>query len=259
MGDKMEKQSERRIYITFAGVLVGSFLIGVLMGTGIAALKGTLGGLEQLWSRIKQLAVYVMPVVFAGYNAVLFALSMHIYHKNRRLAELWDGEDEAVIERIEQQLNFPMLFASISMILNYMFFVILVELAEFTELSKAASGVVMALNIVIFVLGFAWYIVVAKLVVDLEKRLNPEKRGNVLDLKFTKRWEESCDEAEKQVIGQCAYKAFRVTNTTCMILWLIAFISEFTFHTGVFPVVCICAIWMVQNVSFIGTAMKLER
>jgi hypothetical protein len=255
----MEKQSERRIYITFAGVLVGSFLIGVLMGTGIAALKGTLGGLEQLWSRIRQLAVYVMPVVFAGYNAVLFAVSLHIYHKNKRLADLWDGEDEEVIDRIEHQLNFPMLFASISMILNYMFFVILVELAAFTELSKAASRVVMALNIGIFVLGFAWYIVVAKLVVELEKRLNPEKRGNVLDLKFTKRWEESCDEAEKQVIGQCAYKAFGTTNTTCMILWLIAFLSEFTFHTGVFPVVCICVIWLVQNVSFIGTAMKLER
>ena len=39
---------------------------------------------------------------------------------------------------------------------------------------------------------------IAKLVVDLEKKLNPEKKGSVFEMQFQKTWLESCDEAQKQ-------------------------------------------------------------
>lgn len=46
----------------------------------------------------------------------------------------------------------------------------------------------------------------------------PEKKTSVYDLKFQKKWMDSCDEAEKILIGKCAYKAFGKTNLTCVIL-----------------------------------------
>ena len=49
--------------------------------------------------------------------------------------------------------------------------------------------------------------------VDAAKKTNPEKTASVYDTKFQKKWLDSCDEAEKIMIGKCAFKAYAATNT----------------------------------------------
>ena len=68
--------------------------------------------------------------------------------------------------------------------------------------------------------------------VDAAKKLNPEKTASVYDMKFQKKWMESCDEAEKIMIGKCAYKAYAATNTACAILALVLAFSALIFETG---------------------------
>ena len=63
-------------------------------------------------------------------------------------------------------------------------------------------------------------IVLQGFVVDLVRRLNPEKQGNVYDVKFRKKWLSSCDEAERQQIGQAAYVSFTVSNYTGLLVWV---------------------------------------
>lgn len=58
--------------------------------------------------------------------------------------------------------------------------------------------------------------------VDSAKKTNPEKTVSVYDIKFQKKWMDSCDEAEKIMIGKCAFRASTVTNTVCLILSLIS-------------------------------------
>ena len=36
--------------------------------------------------------------------------------------------------------------------------------------------------------------------------MNPEKTASVYDMKFQKKWLETCDEAEKIIVGKCAFK-----------------------------------------------------
>ena len=47
-----------------------------------------------------------------------------------------------------------------------------------------------------------------QMTVDFQKIMNPEKQGSVYDLRFQKKWEESCDELEKFTIYRSAYKAY---------------------------------------------------
>jgi hypothetical protein len=103
------------------------------------------------------------------------------------------------------------------------------------------------------------YIIISKVTVDLEKKLNPEKQGSVFDMRFAKKWEASCDEAQKQIMCKSAYAAFQAANMTCLILWWIAVVIQIFANTGGFPVTCICAIWLVLNVTYSRTAMKLQR
>ncbi|WP_154514486.1 DUF3169 family protein [Sharpea porci] len=41
-------------------------------------------------------------------------------------------------------------------------------------------------------------------------------------LNFQKKWLEDSDEADKIIIGKCAYKASLLTNLTCVILLIIS-------------------------------------
>lgn len=54
-------------------------------------------------------------------------------------------------------------------------------------------------------------------------------------MKFQKKWLDTCDEAEKIIVGKCAFKAFNVTNSVCSILAIILAISALMFGIGFFP------------------------
>ena len=58
-------------------------------------------------------------------------------------------------------------------------------------------------------------IIIQQRCVDAVKRMNPEKTASVYDVKFQRKWMDSCNEAEKLMIGKCAYKAYAAANTAC--------------------------------------------
>ena len=52
-------------------------------------------------------------------------------------------------------------------------------------------------DLILFLASVAVLVVLQQKIVDLERRINPEKRGSVYDMKFQKTWMDSCDEAER--------------------------------------------------------------
>lgn len=57
--------------------------------------------------------------------------------------------------------------------------------------------------------------------IKLLQKTHPEKKGDVSSMKFQQQWLESCDEAEKEVIYQSAYKAFSFTSKCLSFLLLL--------------------------------------
>lgn len=51
-------------------------------------------------------------------------------------------------------------------------------------------------------------------------------------MRFQKKWMESCDEAEKIIVGKCAFKAYSVTNSVCYVLEIVLVICALAFGTG---------------------------
>ena len=50
------------------------------------------------------------------------------------------------------------------------------------------------------------------------QRVYPEKKGDPASRKFQKEWLESCDEAERAMIYQSAYKSYMTANKTIPLL-----------------------------------------
>ena len=107
----------------------------------------------------------------------------------------------------------------------------------------------------VFVLVFA-----QQKLVDLTRKMNPEKQGSIYDTKFRKKWIESCDEAEQKQIGQAAYKAYNVVSAVCPILWAALLMLSYAFHFELLmPTFILCLLWLLLQVSYCLECIRLGR
>ena len=164
--------------------------------------------------------------------------------------------DEQIIEAVEDKLSQGMFILSVIMIVQMLFFGIM--MADLENIADSSFALAMAAAGV-FVAGNLAQLKQQQLMVDLEKEMNPSKKGSVYDAKFRDKWEESCDELEKVIIYKSAYKAYKTTALTCIVLWVVTATLSIAFKTGPLPSIAVTVIWLVQTVSYCREAMKLER
>ena len=218
-------------------------------GNGIQAIGGLVSGL------IRETSYYVnLPVVILSF--ILVAI---LYKQCRNMYEKWDNEDEDSIYKIEYKLGIALTITAIDTVTMMVSMVIgFGQILSYDKLSEIS-----VIKICCFVLGnvmMALFTVIAQQkIVNFEKEINPEKQGSVYDIKFRKKWVESCDEAERLKIYQSAYSSYIVTSGTCMALIMFSLCAMYLWDAGIMPVIFVGIIWMVQMVSYCVKSIQLDR
>ena len=69
-------------------------------------------------------------------------------------------------------------------------------------------------------------------------------------MKFQKKWIESCDEMEQQMIYKAAFHAYKVTNYLCLTLWTGFTVLAVVLKISLWPVTIVSAIWLTMAVSY---------
>lgn len=262
MKDKNTEKNNKKIYITFIVILVILYRIGYAAGTLVA--KGEKNGsLDTLLATLKNNLIFVMPPLFLVLAIISLIAVLVLFWSCKKMYKKLQNhpEDDDLWDTLEEKLNSPMILANIMMIVDVFFFSCIIWLTESTSYGNNGGYEVAILvaDIISFVVVLIVGLFITKGIVDLEKKLNPEKQGNVFDFHFNEVWLASCDEGQKLITYEAAYKAFQDTNAACMILWILAFMGMFIFKTGIYPILCICIIWLVNNVSYMLRAAKLEK
>ncbi len=126
------------------------------------------------------------------------------------------------------------------------------------QLLQVGSLAEAVLLVVFLVAQLVWIMALQALTIGATKVIHPEKRGSVFDTKFQKDWYQSCDEAERQQIGQCSYFTFRLMNVlfpaAMVILLLLATINQA--QPG--WILLVGGLWMAQLVGYQGMAYHLD-
>lgn len=213
-------------------------------------------------------AAYVVsaaPALCLALTAVYVLLNLGVQtwgwatlNKCAKQARALTPDDEDSLETLEEKLGYPMVAASVMQVVNMAFFPVIMRLTLEESVPKATSDIVFAVTVAVFLLAMVAGFALSKKSVDVEKQLNPEKRGSLLDTSFQKTWEASCDEAQKRMIYEGGYRAFQAGSKTCSTLWLIGVLSQFLLGTGVLPILMVCAIWLVLQVSYFTATHRLE-
>lgn len=257
--DKKNEKTSKKV-IRFVVIMIVSFIVGGVFGVLTSRAEEAGVDFGAIFNNIDNHAVYALPWLFVGVLIIGGGICLAYYLKAKKAFAKWNGEDEDSISKVELMLSKVAVISNIALILDYFF--ISAWLHFSVSDTVTVSDKMLIINSIICIVAFlvvlVFAVIIQRAVVELEKKINPEKRGEVLDTNFQKDWENSFDEAEKIMAGKAAFKSFKVTNATCLILWLLSIIGQVMFDIGIVPALFVTIIWLVSTVSYQVEAMKLE-
>ena len=227
----------------------------------VAAIFGGVLGFAAGWIGHDNLSEVIVSAVSNGLTAaapwallatsvVSLAAILWLYRGARGMFTTWDGEDDDVMDRADEKLNWALLITAAQIVLGMFFFAV----------AQSAHNMTALWSVLLFIVSIFLLVFAQQKIVDLTRKMNPEKKGSVYDTKFRKKWLESCDEAEQKQIGQAAYKAYNVVSTACPILWAALLMLSFAFNfSPLMPTFVVCFIWLLLQVSYCLETIRLGK
>lgn len=253
------KQENRKAMPRFILIVVLSLVFGGVLGFALVSLN-----LENFEDTLAAAGLFftnhVAPWLIIALPVAELAVCLPIYFSAKKQLAAWDGEDEAVSSQIEARLSVCIWITGLATVLAM--FLLAAMFAGFV----GNAGTPQMMPAPLFFGGLAGFLadlfvpmVLEQKLIDLTKRLNPEKKGSVYDTKFQKKWYDSCDEAERAIIGQCAFQAYRAMCYTCMALWVVFAVGGMFFNWGFLPAMAVCIVWGVGQSAYAWWCLKLDR
>ncbi|MGN0352110.1 MAG: DUF3169 family protein [Roseburia sp.] len=249
---KQIRQDNKKAGARFAIILGISLVVGVFVGMVVCLLKYSFA--EMTAEGIQNLLIVSSGYCSLTLNVILILIAMCLYKHARKMYANWEEDDEEQMRQIEGELSIALLFSSVDMIQGYFFFA--VGASGMAVLGDNYTAGILGMNLVALILTIVLTMASQKVIVDFEREMNPEKRGSVYDMDFAKKWESSCDEAEKMAIYKAGYKSYKATHMCCLVLWVFCVLAGFIWNIGILPVAIVTIIWMVSVVSYCINCMK---
>lgn len=251
------KKANRKAMPKFILIMVISIIVGGAMGFisakyGINALRGSMKNAVELFG------MYIAPILMSVIAIIVPLVSVTHYTKAKKLLSAWDGEDEEICDAAEKRLSIIMWITGAALIISY-FLIAASYSCGVAAFDCKVSIAMLFISIAAFFGILIEAVVIQQKCVDAAKTINPEKTASVYDTKFQKKWIDSCDEAEKILIGKCAFKAYSATNTACSILAAVLAICALVFGIGFLPSLVVCLIWLVNQCVYCKEALKYSK
>ncbi len=254
--NKEIKKVNRRAMPVFILLIV----IGGIVG-GLLAFLVTEYDLNTLSAGIKAAGRYfgmnIVPWLMIATAVALPVVTIPIYKKAKKLTAAWDGEDDEIFDAVGKNLSVALWISGAANIFSFFLMAVLSSYV-YDMLADARHSVVMC-TAAAFLCALIEVVIIQQKCVDAAKRISPEKTASVYDIRFQKKWIDSCDEAEKIVMGKCAFKAYSVSNKVCQVLIGILFICAVAFHIGFLPSLAVCVIWIVNQSVYFKETLKYSK
>ena len=251
------KKANRKALPKFLLLLIASAAAGGVIGH-FSVRYGLDGLAEPMKAAGVVFAGRVAPWLLVALAVLVPAVAIPFYRAAKKLLAGWDGEDEDVSDAVDEKLSAAIWIVSAAIIVGY-FLLAAAYSRGFAAFENDKSAYMVLLGIGGFLAVLVECILIQQKCVDAAKKTNPEKTASVYDMRFQKKWMDSCDEAEKAMVGKCAFKAFSAASSVCNALALVFTLSALIFNTGFLPVLAVCLVWLVGQCVYCREAMKCGR
>lgn len=251
------KKVNRKALPKFILIMLICLIVGGAVGFfsakyGLNTLSGSMKAVGEIFG------LYIAPWLMLSIAIIEPVISIPLYRKARKLLNTWDGEDDEVCDTAEGKLSIIIWLTGAALIISY-FLIAASYSGGFAAFENEDFTLPFFIGIAAFFIILIETVIIQQKCIDAAKITNPEKTVSVYDMKFQKKWVDSCDEAEKIMIGKCAFKAYTVTNTVCTILAVVLAICALIFEIGFLPSLVVCIIWIINQSVYCKEAVKYSK
>ena len=251
------RSANRKALPKFIAAMAIFLMVGFAIGFFASAY-----GLDTVADSLKRagafFGMYIAPWLAVALALILPMICVPIYRSAKKLIHAWDGEDEDISGAIDRKLSFVAWLTGVFLILSY--FLMAASYSKgFSILENKSLTALYFASIAAFIAVIIEVLIFGQKCVDAAKQINPEKKASIYDMKFQKKWLEDCDEAEKLLIGQCAFKAYSATNKVCAVLAGILAVSALLFNIGFLPSLVVCLIWIINHSVYCTEAIRYSK
>ncbi|MGN1131154.1 MAG: DUF3169 family protein [Ruminococcus sp.] len=230
--------------LAVAGGIVG-FLSGIYIPRDFV--------LDDFLNTYSPYAFYIATGLSICVLIISLAFPFRYYCKSKSMYKNGDKEDDELISAIDRILGYGSIILSVLSILSLIPFAIwfhnfavsLKTDALFESSNISTLWVTYLIIFAVILFNFVLY----RAVVQLVKKTNPEKKGDVLSLKFSKDWESTLGEAEKMIVYKVSRKAYQFISKLSYILFFVALIGDLLFGFGIVPAIFTGAIAIASVLS----------
>lgn len=247
------KQEDKKSFGKFIVMLIICLVIGFIGGFCSGYLSDPDTGLVQLLEKAGEKILEIAPYVYLAYGVIMAVIISVRVLKDKKIARKWDGEDEDYIEEAERKLSIDLSIVEMANIIS----MLLGAISVYQFIDRGLVHAVVALGTMLIYSFFS--IVMEGTLVNLEKELNPEKRGSVFGTDFQKKWMESCDEAEILESGKAAIKAFQVMQFVAIAMVVIFTVWGMSEPIGLYAVAGIVVVWGSSALTYFIQCCKKRK
>ena len=252
MKEKKTNSYKRALKIMVVGGVLGGISGGLCMA---AKTHGSGLYLKEIIVLIQNMMAPLLGIIFAG-SVILEEGS---YRRLKTICEKQQTAEDEECDRLEYEEEkegaFGMNVNVLSQILCILVLTFGYSMKYITADGHAYRFLAACMIFVAcFLYEYFWQIRYVKLL----QKTHPEKKGEPSSLKFQEQWLESCDEAEKEIIYQSAYKAYMTVNRTIPVLLVGTMVANLYFDTGMFAVVVVSVIWLLTQFTYSHYCIKLR-
>ena len=243
------KKDNRKALPKFLLVIFGALVFGAVVGIGSVMLYWPI---KQFLGNITVFLGMLSHIIQLIWVALCAVIGFGLYFMGKRDYARCDPDSDDATARADKLISWAMVVSAGGIIVSCFWFTA-------TLTSPFLENDMMITAVVGLVLGLVVFTLQQKVCVDQVRRMNPEKKGSVLDSGFGNTWLASCDEAEQLIIYKSAYKSYKVTTYACLAAWFIIVLFYVNTEQGaLLPSFLVLGIWLVQTVAYMLESMRLE-
>lgn len=236
-----------------AGAVVGGILGGFFAAFHYAQLNGIgVGDFGKWLTSIRQIIFPGLIII-----TVLSIVSQEIYYARLKkvCGKLTEAEDEEFDKLDYEEEKMGAILQGINILSQVLCIVIM----SFGYSYEYFTNIIALGSCFLFIVCFFYDGIMQARYVKLLQKVHPEKRGDVSSMKFQEQWLASCDEAEKEVIYQSAYKSYVLTSKSIGILLVLTMVAHLLFQTGVLAIIVVGVIYMMLSLTYCKSCVTLKK